>query len=546
MNESKATFQTVVILAAILGAAYLSVHVGAGVTPTGTAYSWNIVELVLQFIRDDATVPVATWPFAVVLVVVAIVGLVLLGKFTRVWKDERRTAGRMAAPYEHKVIRGRARQQEAGRLHPGARGISCGLPIGKVVAQQNVRDIRVYQGWEEAAVYLFGTRRGKTSSIVVPHAAAAPGGVLFTSNKPDGVPQILALRRGGNHYVYDPNQIMRETATPDFTYNPLEGIHTAQDARELAEIFEASTRKSGDKGGDAQFDEPGRDMLAAFLLAAALEERTLRDVYGWLVKQQGPIVADLLRTHDVDGPAETLDGIGEWPDRTRGSVYATAQRMGGALANDSLLAWTVPTPGIREFDPATMATGKDTLVLLSKNGTGSGTAFVTALVRAVCKNAQKQAEANGGRLAVPLVLELDECANVVRWPELPEVYSFYGSLGIVLSSYFQSPAQAVGAFGKEGWESIWGAAVTRCYGGGVADSPELQKLSNLIGDYDQLMDASTGANRRQAIMSVKQLGSMRKWRIVVFNSNTPPVLVKGRPWFRSPRLRRLVKKGATA
>ncbi|HAQ9610470.1 TPA: TraM recognition domain-containing protein, partial [Enterococcus faecium] len=141
------------------------------------------------------------------------------------------------------------------------------------------------------------------------------------------------------------------------------------------------------------------------------------------------------------------------------------------MANDALLQWTTPMDGVRVFDPASLARGRDTLVLLSKNGTGSGSAFVTALVRAVCKIAQQQAEANGGRLPVPLVLELDECANVVRWPELPEVYSFYGSLGIVLSSYFQSPAQAVAAFGKEGWESIWGAAVTRCYGGGVADSP---------------------------------------------------------------------------
>lgn len=543
MSEVRSTVETVAIFLAVIAAAYLGIHAGAALTPTGMTYSWNLYELVMQFVRG-AAVPTATWPIGVVLAAVVVVALVLGAKLGRVRRDERLTVGRLAAPYEHKVVRTAARQQEAERLHPGCDDIGPGLPIGRVVTRIGNQ---VYQGWEEAAVYLFGTRRGKTSSMVVPHCAVAPGGLAVTSNKPDGVREILALRSAfGEAYVYDPNKIVRTTSTPDFTYNPLVDIHTPDDARELAEIFEASTRKSNDRGGDAQFDEPGRDLLAAFLLAASLEGRTLRDVYGWLVKQQGVIVADLLRKHGVEGPADNLDGISEWANRTRQSVYATSQRMGGAMANDALLQWTTPMDGVRVFDPASLAKGRDTLVLLSKNGTGSGSAFVTALVRAVCKSAQQQAEANGGRLPVPLVLELDECANVVRWPELPEVYSFYGSLGIVLSSYFQSPAQAVAAFGKEGWESIWGAAVTRCYGGGVADSPELQKLSNLIGDFDEVTDSTSGSTRQRAILSVKQLGSMRKWRVVVFNSNTPPILVKARPWFRTPSMRRQVKRGATA
>ena len=40
----------------------------------------------------------------------------------------------------------------------------------------------------------------------------------------------------------------------------------------------------------------------------------------------------------------------------------------------------------------------------------------------------------GGRLALPLLAVLDEVANVCRWRELPDLYSHYGSRGIVVLS----------------------------------------------------------------------------------------------------------------
>ena len=39
-----------------------------------------------------------------------------------------------------------------------------------------------------------------------------------------------------------------------------------------------------------------------------------------------------------------------------------------------------------------------------------------------------------GGLALPLVAVLDEVANVCRWRELPDLYSHYGSRGIVVLS----------------------------------------------------------------------------------------------------------------
>jgi hypothetical protein len=65
---------------------------------------------------------------------------------------------------------------------------------------------------------------------------------------------------------------------------------------------------------------------------------------------------------------------------------------------------------------------------LSKEGRGSGGSLVTALSVAICEAAEERAKVSpGGRLAVPLVVVLDEAANVCRWRELPNLYSHYGS-----------------------------------------------------------------------------------------------------------------------
>jgi type IV secretory pathway TraG/TraD family ATPase VirD4 len=234
--------------------------------------------------------------------------------------------------------------------------------------------------------------------------------------------------------------------------------------------------------------------------------------------------------------------------------------MASALKNDRLVAWTdtaIREEGaVRSFDPAKFVKSKDTLVLLSKDGAGAGGAILTARVRAIGKKAERAAQRNGGRLAVPLVMELDECANIVRWPELPSLYSFYGSMGIILNAYFQSKAQGVEAFGRGGWQALWDAAANRVYGGGVADPDFLGDLVELIGKYDETtygtstgrdgqMSSST-STRQVNTLDVDKLANLPEWRVVMFNSKCRPVMLTAVPWFRDRELKAQIEGRALA
>src|SRR5699024_1677821 len=131
---------------------------------------------------------------------------------------------------------------------------------------------------------------------------------------------------------------------------------------------------------------------------------------------------------------------------------------------------------------------------------------------------------------------LDEVANVVRWRQLPDVYSHYGSRGIVLSSFFQGWDQGVEAFGEQGMRKLWSAANIRVAGSGLSDDKFLPFLSQLVGDHDVIRrSASTqkGMGRqistsinRERILEVSDLTALPRGRAILSSSGTPAGLIE--------------------
>ncbi|MGH3172235.1 MAG: type IV secretory system conjugative DNA transfer family protein, partial [Trebonia sp.] len=335
-----------------------------------------------------------------------------------------------------------ARANESARLSPDAPGWT-GSPIGRIIPGRQP----AFSGPEDVSVDVWGARSGKTSKRVVRAIIDAPGAVLATSNKRD-VPDMTAdiRARHGKTWLFDPQGIAGG-GKPTFTYNPLDQVTGVAEAQKLAAIFEASTREPGART-DAHWDTAGRDLLAWLFLAAAAHELPLGQVWEWLSNPDDAAPAALLRQAGHDGPATAVQGVLGQPDKMRGSTFGTAQRMARALVNPDLLAWVTPTPDLPHFVLSKFPESTDALYALSKEGEGSGGPFVAALTAHVCEAAERIAASTpAGRLNRPLIVELDEAANIVKWPELPKLYSHYGSRGILLHAYFQNWTQGVEAWG---------------------------------------------------------------------------------------------------
>ncbi|TFD35926.1 hypothetical protein E3T40_07145 [Cryobacterium sp. TMT1-19] len=251
----------------------------------------------------------ATWTSVVALVLAVALFAFILAKQAQ-WASKKRNnvaLRHMATTRQSAVLRAKLRAKEAAQLHPAAVNLPAGERVGRLVGRRNRW---VYQGWRDLGVCVFGTGRGKTSALVIRHMLEAPGAAIMTSNKVDGVRETLAGRAShGQAFNFDPNRIYRQGLQPDFVFNPLDYIRSAADARELAAIFEASTRKASDRGGDSQFDTAGRDMLAYFFYAAALEHEPLSQVFAWITRAEGYDVQQILARQGKTGPSSTIEGI---------------------------------------------------------------------------------------------------------------------------------------------------------------------------------------------------------------------------------------------
>lgn len=149
---------------------------------------------------------------------------------------------------------------------------------------------------------------------------------------------------------------------------------------------------------------------------------------------------------------------------------------------------------------------------------------------------------------MPLLGVLDEAANVCRWRELPNLYSHYGSRGIVLMTILQSWSQGVDVWGESGMKKLWSAANIKVYGGGVSETAFLDDLAKLIGSYDRKtgsVSINQGGGRggsrqvshqltRERILDVDELAAMPKGRAVVLASGARPTLIRTQPWMTGP------------
>ncbi|MGP5049470.1 type IV secretory system conjugative DNA transfer family protein [Glutamicibacter ardleyensis] len=419
-------------------------------------------------------------------------------------------------------------RQDATRL--GAQNAGVGVPLAVLVNSRKP----LYGSWELVQIWLMGPRAGKTSCVCVPQIMETQGPVLATSNKRDIVDMTRGPRaRVGTVWVHDVQGIIGEERS--WWWNPLSFVTDMETAEKLADVFVSSATDAGAKQ-DAYFESDGKRLLS-HLFFAAVGQRPITDVFMWAQDPEDFTGRDLLKAQGHLNLAQSLEQIQKLTPKQRDGVYGTMRPWVNVLSYEKVIPWIRHNGSQRaEFDHRKLATGTDTLYLVSKEGGVSARAITAALVMAVMTEAEKTAALQpGGRLKRPMMSVLDEAANVVRWRELPDVYSHYGSRGIVVSTFFQSYSQGVEAYGEKGMNKLWGAANIRVAGSGLSDDKLLPFLSQLVGERDVLKRSSSTSGRsgrsvsssmqREKILDVSDLAALPRGRAILTSSGMPAGLI---------------------
>lgn len=424
---------------------------------------------------------------------------------------------------------------------------AIGIFLGVTVA--GVR--KIYADFESVVLQIWGPRQGKSSTQVIPYVLDAPGAVATTSNKPDVIDATrLPRSQRGKIWAFDPQKISGDL--PSWWWNPLSYVRDDERALKLAEIFMLAGRGPG-VSGDAYFDGEGKDMLTALFLAAALGDKPISTVNDWINEGKPAEPSRILREEKNGLYAAYADGLEaqlRYEPAQRDGVVGTAKAMVQSLKFVSTLQWVNPlsaSDSRPQFSPEQFVReGTGTLYLLSKEGGGSAAALTTALTVAVADAAEEFAMTQPRRrMPVPMVMPLDEIANVCPWKDLPDKYSHYGSKGIIPIAFLQSYSQGEELWGEKGMRKIFSASSVKVIGSGIDEEDFLGKMSSLIGDYtyDTTSDSSSKNGRsrsvnpdggKERIMTVADLSAMPIGRSIVKRSGTPAVMIKTVPWQAGP------------
>jgi len=243
--------------------------------------------------------------------------------------------------------------------------------------------------------------------------------------------------------------------------------------------------------------------------------------------------------------AMSLRGAQNGAPETRDSIYQTARTAAKAMTDPEIMAWVAPPDEheLSAFDPEEFAASRDTLYLLSKSRSAAAP-LIAALSDTAMRAAERRAERLGGRLDPPLVVALDEAANICPIADLPDLYSHLGSRGITPVTILQSYEQGVTVWGEHGMAALWGAATKKIIGGGV-DSPRLTRdLATLVGQHDvPVRTVSYGEGRaseslslrRQDILEPADIRALPPGTALLLATGIRPALIRLSPWYAGPR-----------
>jgi type IV secretory pathway TraG/TraD family ATPase VirD4 len=288
-------------------------------------------------------------------------------------------------------------------------------------------------------------------------------------------------------------------------------------------------------------------VVRCYLHAAALTGRPARELLVWTSQPTDPTPVRILRSESEAAPgwAEELAAQAGAHPHQRDNVWSGVRRAFDCLADPRVLDACSAIQD-DEFDPAGFLAESGTLYLLGDSDSQLSVApLITALLEDLLGVARRAAaHSAGGRLDPPLLLLLDEAANIAPIPSLPHLLADGGGTGITTVAVLQSLGQARHRWGQPAAEAIWDAATTKVVLGGLSEADDLARISRLAGEIDEpTLTRTTGpgggsvsvAVRRLPALPIDRLRTLPEGQAIVLARHTAPVQARLRPWTRLPQ-----------
>ncbi len=406
------------------------------------------------------------------------------------------------------------------------------------------------------SVIVFGpTQSRKTTGFAIPAILGWNGPVVATSVKSDLVRDTIEWRqRCGDVACFDPSG---STGLPSVRWSPLPAARTWPGARKAAasliEVAKGTTGPMAD--GDFWYATAAK-LLAPLLFAAATGGRSMADVVRWVDTQEEEEVLDHLATAGVIEAIQAARASFGKEDRQRSSVYTTAETVlepfaevpssdGTAVSGSAAFPGVLGTP-CSDLDAGSLIDGGGTLYLCAPaHDQRRLSPLFTAVVRQVVEHAYETVTRRGRPLDPPLLVVLDEAANIAPLTDLDALASTAAGHGMQLVTIWQDLAQITARYGLRA-ATVVNNHRAKVFLSGISDPSTLDHASHLIGDEELHLPATTSGGqggrtttRSPATRRLAPPDALRRidpGQGVLVYGGLPPARITLRSWFDDPVL----------
>jgi type IV secretion system protein VirD4 len=391
------------------------------------------------------------------------------------------------------------------------------------------------------------TQSGKTSGLAIPALLEWEGPVVAASVKSDLLRHTAGWRATrGTVWVYDPTEA---TGFPAASWSPLDSACTWEGARRTAQSLSEVARVAAGTFSDGEFWYAlAAKLIAPLLQAAASSGRSMTDVVRWVDEHEEEAV---VRALEAAGAANALRAArASWgrDERQRSAVYTTAETVLEAFADRTVAAASDPPTGGPRVEPAALLDGDHTLYLCAPaHDQRRLRPLLATIVGQVIEAAYERATALGRPIDRPLLVVLDEAANVAPLAELDVLASTAAGHGIQLVTVWQDLAQLNARYGAKAG-SVVNNHRAKLFLSGIADVGTLEHASALVGEAFTPTEATTLDGRGGAstttspilrrLVPTDALRRLPPGQGVLVTGHLPPARLALRPFYDDAGLAR--------
>jgi type IV secretory pathway TraG/TraD family ATPase VirD4 len=417
------------------------------------------------------------------------------------------------------------------------RAEEVGYPLGRA----HPDGAPLWPTWEASLRLVGPPGEGKTFRALVPVLRQHPGPAIATSTKVDLYElTAIARQRRGPVFALDPD--LMAPAAQRARWSPVSGCEQSEVAERRATALVAATGEDGDTQNGAFFKGSARDLLKAYLHAAALESLDVRAVLDWSRRPEDPTPSEILLSSPLAAPGwGDLVGLHTTgaPETTSGVLRYVARAL-ACFSHEAVVEACCPPQG-EALDIQQLLEDNGTVYLLGKGSRlGAVAPLITAFADEVFDCAERLAVTMPHRrLDPPLLGLLDEAPSIAPVPSLPELLADGRGRGIVLVYAMQSFSQGVTRWGAQRAETMGNATSITAVLGGLTSPTDLADLERLCGQRRVRRIATHrgagGRNGRdhsrtiswesEAVLRADQIRTLPAGMALVLWSRLPPVLV---------------------